>query len=111
MSDERCACLLADSLDDVEDTWRKPGFIGQVREQRAGEWRPFGRLEDDGRASGERRCRLPGGKHERRVPGSDDRRGPCGHPQDAVRRAVRAPDTLAIALGEPGMGAVVSCAT
>ena len=48
------------------------GGVGCIGQQRTGQRRPFRRLENAGIASGQRRPQLPGGQHQRRVPGRDD---------------------------------------
>ena len=104
---ERGPGLLADSLDDVEDAGRDLRLRGQVGEERAGERCPLGRLEDDRAARRERRRRLPGGEHERRIPRRDHANRAGRHAGDAVRGVVRAPRALLVGLGEVGVGAVV----
>ena len=100
--------LLADPLDDVEDSGREAGIGDEVAEERAGERRPLGRLEHDGRAGGERRCRLPGGQHEGRIPWCDHDRRTARHADDPVARAVRLPEPLLVRDREIGVRAEVA---
>ena len=74
MGDERSTRLVAKALHDVERAVRQAGFLRDVGEQRRGERSPLGRLQNHGVARGQCRCDLPGRKHERRVPWSDE----CG---------------------------------
>ena len=63
----------AGALDDVEDTGRQAGLVGDVGQQRGGERGPLRWLDHDGVAGREGRSDPPGGQHQRRVPGRDDR--------------------------------------
>ena len=106
--DERGPDLLADPLHDVEHARRKLRLGDEVREQRARERRPLGRLEDHGRACREGGGRLPGREHERRVPGRDHDRRPARHPDHPVVGAVRIPDALLVRDREIGVAPVVA---
>ena len=108
MTRECRANFLADALDDVEDSGREAGLRDEVAEERARERRPFGGLQHDGRASRQRRCRLPCRQHERRVPRRDHDRRAARHPHDPVARAVRLPEPLLVRDGEVGVRAEVA---
>ena len=70
---ERCTRLLPDSLHDVEDARRQASLRREVGEERAGERRPLGWLQDCCASGREHRADLPGREHEGRVPGRDQR--------------------------------------
>ncbi len=86
----------------------QPGLVREVGEQRARQRRPLGGLEDDGAARRERRRRLPRREHERRVPRCDHDGRAGRHADHLVRRPVRRPPALLVALGQLGIAAVVA---
>jgi hypothetical protein len=86
----------AGALHHVEDTGRQAGVVGDVGQQRRGERRPLRRLEHDGVARRERRADPPGGQHERRVPGGDDR----SHAGRVIGDAFAVAADLAVSVGE-----------
>ena len=108
VGDERGADLLADALHDVQDAGRQPRLVREVGEQRARQRRPLGGLEDDRAARREGRRGLPRREHERRVPRRDHDGRPGRHADDPVRRPVRRPHALLVALGQVGVAAVVA---
>jgi len=64
-------CLLAITVDDIEDTGRQSSFLRDFDQQPCRNWRGFGGFVHHGAARRERWCNLPSGQHERRVPGRD----------------------------------------
>ena len=72
VADQARAGAGARALHDVEHPGRQASGMRAVGQQAAGERRPLRRLDDDTVACGERRAQLPGGEHQRCVPGRDD---------------------------------------
>ena len=76
MLGERLPSLFTEAVHDVDDAGGQAGrdddLVHDFDEQRRRERAPFGRFVDDRATRGECRRDLPGGQHERRVPGRDD---------------------------------------
>ena len=73
VSGERRPGLQPGALHDVEHAGGDACLGHDVGEQARGQRRPLRRLEDDGVAGRQGRSDPPGGEHQRRVPGRDDR--------------------------------------
>ena len=106
--DERSPDVLADPLDDVENSRRETRLSRQVGQERARERRPLGRLQDHRAPGGQRGCGLPSRKHEWRVPRRDDHSGPRRHADHGVVSCRSIPDPLLVGGGELGVHPVVS---
>ena len=81
---QRRAGLLAQALDDVEDTVGQPGLAGDVGQQAGGQRRPLRRLGHHRVPGRERGRDPPGRQHERGVPRRDHRGDPGGRPGDLL---------------------------
>ena len=84
--------------DDVHDTRREPGLQAQLTEPERRERRPRRRLEDRGIARRQRGCQLPGGHHQREVPGHDEADHADGLAQRQVQARLGDRDGLAVVL-------------
>ena len=100
MRRQRRAGGLAEAVDDVEDARRQLGLARGPGEQRRGERRPLGGLEDDRVARGQRRRDAPGRQHERRVPGHDHPGNADGLVDRVVQELVAHLEGPAVQLGD-----------